>query len=436
VGGLAGRPVSALGITWQRESFVLLDGQDRPLRPAVLWYDSRAAAEVAELQTAIGAESYHRRTGKQLDITSAAAKLLWLKRHESDSIARACRFADVGAYLAHRFTGRWATAAAGADTTGLIALHDHQWLPEYLGYADASHLLFPDLLASTTVCGESRASGLPAGLPVVLAGGDGHCVAAGAAAATGAGSTAATISLGTSAVLGVSADTPVLGSGFRTLIGCVPGTYVLESVVQCGSATLNWFDTTFAGLLCDRSPADWDATCAEVPPGSHGLLVLPHWRGARVPHNDPRATGLVLGWNDRVTPATFRRAIMEGIALEFAELLDSVAGAAGVSCDTVAVGGGGSRADVWCGILADAFGVPVRRPRSVELSSLGASWCARRAVAIEDEPPLSSCWNSSSGDEFTPDRDRVALYAGLREIHRTLYAATARASHALAEAGV
>jgi xylulokinase len=114
--------VRGVGITVQRETFVLLDERFEAIRPAILWHDSRATRELAALKREFGAHRYHTRTGKQLDITSAAAKMRWLRSHEPANVKRAAYFADVLAYLSHALTGRFTTTWAGVDTTGLVSL--------------------------------------------------------------------------------------------------------------------------------------------------------------------------------------------------------------------------------------------------------------------------------------------------------------------------
>ncbi len=378
--------VRGVGITCQRETFVLLDAEGQPVRPAILWYDARATAELAALQAALGQTPYHARTGKQLDITSAAAKLQWLGGHEPESMRRAAAFADVLAFLSVAFTGNPRTPVCGVDTTGLVSLRAPQWIDSHVAGAGLAVEQLPALVAPCAVLGglTPRAAsrcGLPPGTPIVAGGGDGHCFSLGAELCV---PDAATLTLGTSAVLGLHVDKPLIGDAFRTLISCLPGKYLLESVIQCGSATVSWLDRAFAG--CTDTPAALDAACANVPPGSDGLLVLPYWRGVRVPHNDPLARGVTAGWTDRHTAAHFRRAVMEGIAFEFAQLLDMVGTSADRAVPALVVGGGGGRSNVWCQILADVLGIPVVRPETVELSALGAALCAMAAAGHTDDP--------------------------------------------------
>ena len=435
VASLCPDAVRALGITCQRETFVLLDGAGAPLRPAILWYDSRATAELDELRGQLDVADYHLVTGKQLDITSAVARMLWLQRHEPHRLEQTRCFADVLGYLSLALTGNLRTVHSGVDTTGLVGLATQDWLPEHLRICGLTAVQMPELVAPCAPLGPltPRAAadcGLPAGTPVIAAGGDGHCFAL---AATLCEPGAATLTLGTSAVLGMTLTEPVTGAAFRTLLACAPGRYVLESVIQCGSATLSWADRHFlqASTHGVADPELAEAAVAKVPPGSAGLLALPYWRGVRVPHNDPLACGVVVGWREVHTFAHFRRAIMEGMAFEFAQLQRMICDATGRQSSCLVVGGGGAQSDTWCQILADVLNLRVVRPETVELSSLGAALCAFTAHARQADPYSAVKCLELGRDVFVPDSGRLRGYTDLAAVYARLYHSTRDICHQL-----
>lgn len=429
------RRIAGVGVTVQRETFAVIDDSGRPVRPAILWYDARAAALLPGLGRRIGARRYHAATGKQLDVTSAVAKLQWLAQNEPESLSGAPRFADVLAYLALQLTGNLATTVAGADTTGLIHLEQRQWHGPHVRAAGLSPAQLPALVEAGSPLGvvrpaAARVTGLHAGIPVLAGGGDGHCFALGAGLLRGG---VATLTLGTSAVLGVPVPSPIIGEEFRTLISCAPGEYLLESVIQCGSATVTWLHDTFIPGTWSRADATGtDRDCADIPAGSDGLIVLPHWRGVRVPHNDPRARGVVVGWTDRHTAAHFHRAIMEGIALEAAALLERICGKYDLRVTRLVVGGGGAVSDTWCQILADVFALPCLRAATVETASLGAAMLAMSHCAGRS---LGSVARGIDAAEqvFRPRKPVTRIYAGLRELHAKLYKGNRDVCHALSE---
>ncbi len=420
--------IAAIGISVQRETFVLLDAAHKPVAPAILWYDARGAAALPRLQQRLKPEDYQKATGKQFDITSAVCKAVWLQRHCPDILARTAVFADVMAYLSSRLTGKLTTTYAGADTTGLIDLRRRTWYEPHLRAAGLTPAQMPELVPAGTVLGAlqpaaARALGLAAGLPVVAGGGDGHCFAFGAG---GGQPDNATLTLGTSACLALPCAKPLRSEFARTLIACAPDQYLLESVVQCGSATVAWFQEDFLpGRATATRYADFEAKCAAVPAGCDGLLVLPHWRGVRTPHNDPDARGVTLGWSDHHTAAHFQRAIMEGVALEISTVLRALVRSKRLSIKQLVVGGGGARSNTWCSILADVTALPVRRPASLEAAALGAALLARQAVGVGGGKP------GAEPTRFDPAPANTRLYRRLAGLQQQAYHSTRDISHQL-----
>jgi len=427
--------IRAIGVTCQRETFVLLDATGTPIRPAILWYDSRATAELEQLRQQLGDTAYHQRTGKQLDITSAVAKMMWLRRNEPQNARNVHRFADVLAYLSQGLTGNLRTPYSGVDTTGLVDLRTHDWVGEHLDICGLDVHQMPALIPPCSPLGTltpraAERCGLRNATPVIAAGGDGHCFTL---AATLCEPDAATLTLGTSAVLGLTHSEPVTSEAFRTLVACSPGRYVMESVIQCGSATLSWLDQRFIGAECPslRTADAREQAVADVSPGCDGLLVLPYWRGARVPHNDPLARGVAIGWTDTHTIAHFRRAVMEGMAFEFAQLRQLLDQATGRTSTSLVVGGGGARSDTWCRILADVLDTRVIRPETVELSSLGAALCAVTACAGRSDPHRAAPKLKLSRTVFEPSAENAAQYAELARAYTRIYHSTRDICHHL-----
>jgi len=200
--------VDALCITHQRESFVPVDGQGRPIRNSILWLDERSRAQVALLERTIGGERFHQITGKPLTTNPSLTKIVWLMQHEPEVVARTYKFLDAHAFLVHRLTGAFRTSLACADPMGLVDMQTHTWasdLIEHLPHQPGLRIeQFPDLVAPGVIVGHvseaaATVTGLPAGLPVVAGAGDGQCAGLGANA-TGGGR--ASLNLGTAVVSG------------------------------------------------------------------------------------------------------------------------------------------------------------------------------------------------------------------------------------------
>jgi xylulokinase len=389
-----GAEVAAMCLTHQRESFVAADADGVPLRPAILWLDGRATAEIAEL----GSPRVHELSGKPPDTTPALYKIAWLTRREGAP----ARIGDVQAFLAWHLTGRWATSVESADTLGLHDLRRRDWSPELLALAGLEAAQLPETVPAGEPIGTllpdvARDLGVP---PVALVAGIGDGQAAGLAlGATAPG--VAYLNLGTSMVMGTSSDAYVTDRAYRTLAG-VRGTYVLETVLNAAAYLAGW-----ARDLVGLSVEEAEAAAAAVPPGAEGLLVLPYWNAVQTPYWDPLARGAVVGLHGRHTPGHLYRAVLEGVAFELALHLEKV------EVTELRAVGGGARSPLWVQIVADAVQRPVRVCSAGEVSAAGA---ARLAHAFLDggdprDVPVPP------GHDVAPQGD----YADLLAVHRRLY---------------
>jgi xylulokinase len=102
--------IAALAIANQRETFVALDNDDEPLRPAIIWLDERCKGHVDKFAGIIGEDRIHQITGKPKDYAPVVYRLAWMKEHESDLYRQVSKFCDVHSYLVRHLTGFFKTS--------------------------------------------------------------------------------------------------------------------------------------------------------------------------------------------------------------------------------------------------------------------------------------------------------------------------------------
>jgi len=417
--------VRAICLTHQRESFVCLGPDGRPLRPAILWLDGRAHEEIA----ALGSARVHELSGKPPDTTPAIYKLAWLARHEPTVLRDAVRVGDVQAYLAWRLTGRWATGAGSADTLGLFDLRSMSWSPELCDLAGVRADQLPALVAAGTEIAPlapdvARELGLPGPVPLVAGIGDGQ------AAGLGVGATSpgvAYLNLGTSMVLGVQSDEYRWDPAFRTLAGIRPGTYTLETILNAAAYVAAWCREQFG----EQGPggaagAELEAAAARVPIGAEGLLTLAYWNAAQTPHWDPLARGVTLGWHGRHTRAHLYRSILEGVGFELRLHLERLEEVTGRPVTAIRAVGGGARSALWIQIVADITGRPVRVCADAEVSAAGAAllaWEHLDRTGARGTPAVRGGGAGALGHDVQPDPSTASGYGALYAVHRRVYPA-------------
>jgi len=419
--------VAALCVTHQRETFVPVDAAGRPLRHGILWLDERSRAQLAALDHRIGHAALHRLTGRPPSLTQSLPKLLWLVEHEPDVAARAARIVDVHAFLVHRLTGGWATSLASADPMGIVDMARGAWAEEVIGEIGLRPDQFCRLVppgADLGVVSEAAAAatGLAAGTPVIAGAGDGQaaCLGAGVAAPG-----RAYVNLGTAIAGGTVADRYLTDLAYRTCRGAIPGSFVLESVLRGGTATVSWFVDHWADPRLGPAPYDeYEALAAELPPGAGGLLLVPYWNNVMNPYWDPLATGITVGWTTAHRRHHLYRAILEGIAFEHRLAMEAIAASSGHAIGDHVVLGGGSRSPLWCQILADVLGAPVARARSADATNLGAGVLAAVGAGWYPDPATAAAAMTGTTDRFTPRPAARSAYDRLfREVYRPLFPA-------------
>jgi xylulokinase len=424
------RAIAAICVTHQRESFVCLDADNRPLRPAILWMDGRAHAEARHY----GTERVELLSGKPADITPGLYKLLWLRDHEADTMSRCARIADVHTYLAHTMTGRWVSSTASVDPLALLDQATGDYSDELLDLAGLRRDQLPDLVPTGTSLGTLRpevadAWGLSRDVVVIAGIGDGQ------AAGIGLGVTdpgAAYLVLGTAVVIGSETTSYLPARAYRSMISATPGHTTVETFSASGTYLPTWFREQFGDpdLAGAPDPA-LERDAAALPVGSERLLTLPYWNAAQTPHWDSQASGVTFGWQGCHTRAHFYRSILEGIAFELRLQLDGLEAARGARVDVLRAMGGGARSALWTQILADVFDRPLEVRTSGEVSALGAAAVALTAIGAHRSLPAAAAAVARTDAVVEPRADAAAAYADLRAVYRRAYAQTRDLLHAL-----
>ena len=422
---VGGDRIAAIAITQQRETFVCLDSGGNSIRPAMTWMDMRATAEVE----AYGNEDVHRITGKPPNPTPAWYKLLWLRKHEPETIAQTAHVVDVAGYLVQKLTGEWATSWACADPLGLVDMQHFDYDEKLLDMtglvrSKVSRLLPPGAIAGNltpTVAAELR---LPVGLPIVIGAGDGQSAGLGCNI-TRPGR--AYLNIGTGTVSGVYSEKYSHAKAYRTMSGPVPGTYILETFIGGGTQNIVWFIEQLSGLNSGTlKPGETpeqilEIAAAKLPEGSEGLLCLPYWSGAMSPYWDGHARGAFVGLSGLHGKAHMYRSILEAVALEERLLMSGMEAATGSPIDEIVVVGGGARSTLWCQIIANVLGRAVRFARERESTALGAGIHAAAAIGFYKD--IREAANAMTGVErsFEPDAAAHERYADIFEAYRSIY---------------
>jgi xylulokinase len=401
--GRAGE-VDAIAVAGQQHGLVTLDGGGRPVRPAILWNDTRSAVEARELTEALGGgPGWAERVGLVPVPSFTATRWAWLRRHEPERAAATEAVRLPHDFVTERLCGRGATDRGDASGTAWWSTRDEDYVGEVLELVDLDPSMLPEVLGPREPAGEvtppaARELGLPAGTLVGPGTGDNM----GAALGLGARAGEPVVSLGTSgtayAVMEERAADPT---------GTVAGFADASGRFLPLAATLN------ATLAVDRV-AGWLGVDREAAADRTEVVVLPYLDGERTP-NLPRAAGMVAGLRHATTREEILLAAYEGAAASLVEALDLLAdqGSGLDPAAAILLVGGGARGAVWQRTVARLSGRPVQVPQAVELVALGAA--AQAAACLSGDAPeeMASRWGTRHGIAVEPPAER-----DLETLHR------------------
>ncbi len=412
--------VAGIAITHQRETFALLDDKGEAIRPAILWLDERARAQVAALSRQFGREQIRDWTGKPPDPTPALYSLVWLNEHEPKVIANASVLVDAGAYLHLKLTGKAVSATASADPLGILDLQTKTWQAELVAATGLGVDQLPELAAPGSLVGEvsaaaAKSSGLKEGTPVFAAAGDGQANSLGLGICQEG---QACFSLGSGVVSGMYSSGFRSSDAFRTLIAPSGKGYLLETVLRSGMQLVEWVVRTTGSA----SATELEGLAREVGAGADGLLMLPYFAGVMSPFWDDTARGSILGLSLSHEPKHLFRAAMEGIAFEQALATDAMEDAIGRRATILIASGGGTNSKLLMTILASVLQRPVAISPVKEAAALGAAMLAATGAGwFSDAHAASAAMCQPAERVVEPAGRLVGPYARLNSIYRDYY---------------
>ena len=397
---------------------VLIDRDDRPVRPAILHNDGRAHEEAAELARdfshlagVVGVKPMPGFTGP---------KLLWLARREPELKGRIDAVLAPKDYLRLALVGERGTDMSDAAGQWLLDEAARSWSAEAIAACAAEPAWAPRLHEGSEAVGVVSAAaaaefGLPQGAVVAAGGGDA------AVGAVGLGAIApgdAFISLGTATQLIVATER-YLAAPEKLVHGfahALPGRWYAMAAMLNGAGAL-----AFAARLLGSSPDVLEREAAEGYSGPGPLLFLPYLSGERTPLDDSYARGVLFGMTETTSRADVARAVMEGVALTLAEARDCLA-AAGATIPRVSLIGGGAKSALWTRMIAAATGFTVARMKGGETGpAYGAARLAR--MAATGEAPEVLCKPPDTADVTEPDPALTEAFVKQRERFKALYGA-------------
>ncbi|BBO31256.1 FGGY-family carbohydrate kinase [Lacipirellula parvula] len=397
--------VDAMVFATQGNSFTLLDAENRPLTPIILWSDRRAADIGAELAPSAGLADFSATTGiPALNEEFMVAKLQWLAREQPHAWKQTARICLISDYLTLLMTGHHVTEAGVAGLTGLVDIEQRDWWQPALERFGLNAEWLPQVVNAGTDLGNilpemAQRLGIDNACRFIVGTLDQY------AGAIGVGSVEpGMLSETTGTVLAAVAcaaeldDNPApgvyQGPAYRN------GLYWRMSFGSVSANYLHWYRDQLPDLpeFDDLAPL-----ATSVAPGADGLTIdrssaTP--ADALAPYVDVQPRGKVV------------RAIMETVAAALREHLQRLQGSSAAHWREVRSAGGGSRSAIWLQIKADVLNLVVSTTAYGEPTSLGAAILAEATLSNSPVAEVTQKWVRLQ-HPLLPIANNVVQYAAM-----------------------
>ena len=422
--------IEALSVSSQGETFICIDGSGRCIFPAIMNSDNRAYDEVNFLSEIMNREDIYSITGAPLHPMFPLAKILWLKKNNSDVYKKTRYFLSAGDFILFRMRFGAVSDYSLSSRTQLFDVNKKQWSGDLLDMIGISEKQLPATHNAGHMVGKlrkeaSKMLNLKNGVIVGLGGHDQPCGCLGAGAVN-KGDIAD--SAGTYECLGISSSKSLLGRDARkyslnSYCHVIKDSYITLAFSP-GSIMVKWFIDKFfeyeiskTGYNTDEIKKHLDDKVSDKPTG---ICITPHIIGSINPNWNPSAATVICGITLSTDKASIYKAIYEGISFELNTNIKVLEGLCG-DFKFIYIIGGGSTADKWVKLRTDITGKIFKTLENIESVCGGCAILAGVASGMFKDEKDAVKEFVRVEKEFKPDFGSYNLYDRQRKQYECLY---------------
>ncbi len=432
--GIRSDDIAAIATTCMREGIVLYDENKEEIW-ACANVDARANDEVAELiqRSAVLEKEIYQQSGQTFAL-GALPRILWVKNKMPDVYEKTAYVSMFNDWLIYKLSGVLVSEPSNGCTTGIFDLKKRTWDSTIAQKCGLKDTIFPAVAESGTLVAKvsstgASETGLAQGTPIVTGGGDAQlgCIGIGVTSPNQA------------AVFGGSfwqyefnTNEPKTDEHCRVRVNChaIPGLWQYEALAFYPGLVMRWYRDAFCQLEKLKSEETgkdpyfiMDKEAEQIPAGCYGMLCMfsdvmnyIHWE-----HAAPTFTNFSLD-PQKFNRFTFYRAIMENSCLVTKGNMELVKDVTGNKPSEIIFASGASKSPLWCQILADVLGLPVRVPKVKEATALGAAILAGVGIGIYDNASAAAARMVKIEHEYSPNPANKAVYENCYQQWRQVYA--------------
>ena len=418
--GVNPEDILGVGFDGTYANAICLDENGQSIRRALIWQDTRSAAEVDELNEIVPEEVRNNYRSPYFMADETVPKIYWMRKHEPELAEKIKTVLIAGQdYIIYRLCGVAATETAPAAKSRFMNRAWDDWSDEILEYVGLTRENLPEIHKNTDVVGEVPEGmldvcGLAAGTKLVMGTGDTRASMIGAGlVATGD----AFLNGGTSAGVYGFNDGP---DGEPVRVG---------GLTSASGGSYSWLMKE----ICTQEAAEAEATgqsvysivdqkIASAPVGSNGLFFHPYLAGERFPWNNNKAQGSFVGLSLTTTREEVLRSVIEGIGFNLSFILDQVREAGLPDIKSLPIVGGLGKSPVVRQIFADIMGIEIEVPKAMqEAATIGGCVLAGIGLGIYEDEKSAVEKYLEIVDVTKPDPANVEKYAKLRPTFKAIY---------------
>lgn len=436
--GVAPSQIAGIGISTIMAAITPVDGQNQPLRNAILYgIDSRSQKQVEDLYREIGADKMMECCGSLVNQESFGPKIRWIHDNEPDIYKKAQKFTIASGFLTAQLTGEYYVDRYSASSA--LPMYDTRhfcWSQELTPFICRVDQL-PDVAYTTDVIGKvtrkaAEETGLCEGTPVICG-------------TTDAGAEAVSVGVvmpgdmmlmyGSTMFIIYLNPVPCAEAGLWSTPYTIKGNYALTGGMATTGSLTRWIRDQFYRDQMEKEQSGGESTYAvmakdsrSIPAGSDGLIVLPYFLGERMPISDPQAKGVLFGLNLRHTRGHIVKAAYEGIGYGLDQNLDLLRHV-NLPLDNVISVGGGTKAPEWLQTISDVCGIRQSVPEVTIGASYGDAMLAGIGIGAMTPEQIKKIVKIKYVTE--PDAEKAAVYQPMKKHYAELYRRNADIMHAL-----
>lgn len=379
--GFSRHSIRSIGISNQRETFVIWDQSGNPICPAVVWQCKRSISICEELKSKGYESDMKAKTGLLADPYFSATKLIWLNRHHAEvkeSIVKGeAYFGTIDTWLLFKLTNgtAYATDYTNASRTLFFNLKDLSWDKSLLDLYGLSNINLPKLQPSSSYFGETMLSGLlNSPIPIHALIGDSHAAAFGEGCFE-PGTAKATLGTGSSILMNIGNKPLPSKNGMVTTVCWSTEDridYAFEGVIVSCGATIEWLKNELH-LFQDSKET---AAMANAVSDNGGVYLIPAFSGLGSPHWQMDRRASLNGMSFATTKNHIVRAALESIPFQIKDVIVAMETDASIELKELNTDGGMTNNDFVIQMIADLLNKQIALIGMPDVSALGAALLA------------------------------------------------------------